>query len=95
MHAYYGRDPRRTPPLVLGHEVAGTIVSGSKKGSRAVINPLITCNSCDYCDTGFSNLCNQRELIGMRLAGAYAEYAKIPSRNLEFCPCDRHGSAYT
>jgi len=86
MHAYHGKDPRRVPPLILGHEVAGTIMSGPEKGQRAVINPLITCCSCDYCDTGFSNLCNKRDLIGMILAGAYAEYVKIPSRNLIMLP---------
>lgn len=86
MHAYHGKDPRRVPPLILGHEVAGTIASGPQKGRRAVINPLITCGSCAYCDTGFSNLCEERELIGMRLEGAYAEYAKIPSRNLVHLP---------
>ena len=26
MHAYHGHDPRRVPPLILGHEVAGTVV---------------------------------------------------------------------
>lgn len=86
MHAYHGRDPRRVPPLILGHEVAGIIESGPQKGLRAVINPLITCGTCHYCDTGFSNLCDQRELIGMRLEGAYAEYVKIPSRNLILIP---------
>jgi alcohol dehydrogenase len=47
-----------------------------------VINPLITCGKCEACDTGRSNLCPDRELIGMRLAGAYAEYVAIPERNL-------------
>lgn len=82
MHAYHGHDPRRVPPLVLGHEVAGTITSGPEKGSRAIINPLITCGSCAYCDSGLSNLCSERELIGMRLAGAFADYVAIPSKNL-------------
>ncbi len=86
MHAYHGKDPRRVPPLILGHEVAGVIASGPQKGRRAVINPLITCGICSYCDTGFSNLCEKRELIGMRLEGAYAEYAKIPDRNLVILP---------
>jgi len=86
MHAYHGKDSRRVPPLILGHEVAGTIASGPQKGSRAVINPLITCGSCAYCDTGFSNLCEKRELIGMRLEGAYAEYVKIPATNLILLP---------
>ena len=82
MHAYHGLDPRRVPPLILGHEVAGTVVLGPDKGSRAVVNPLITCGECDFCDSGHSNLCNRRELIGMRLAGAFAEYVAIPARNL-------------
>lgn len=82
MHAYHGKDPRRVPPLILGHEVAGTIVSGPGEGRRVVINPLITCGTCAYCDTGRSNLCAQRELIGMRLPGAYSEYVTIPEGNV-------------
>ena len=56
MHAYHGHDARRVPPLILGHEIVGTIVDGSQAGQRVVINPLITCGQCQYCDTGFSNL---------------------------------------
>ncbi len=82
MHAYHGKDPRRVPPLILGHEVAGTVVAGEAEGSRVVINPLITCGRCPLCDSGRSNLCAERELIGMRLAGAYAEQVTIPSVNL-------------
>jgi alcohol dehydrogenase len=82
MHAYHGKDPRRVPPLILGHEVAGSLVSGAGAGRQVVINPLITCGKCEACDTGRSNLCPDRELIGMRLAGAYAEYVAIPERNL-------------
>lgn len=82
MHAYHGKDSRRVPPLILGHEAAGTVVSGQWEGKRVVINPLITCGNCPLCDTGRSNLCSSRELIGMRLAGAYAELVTIPSRNL-------------
>ncbi len=82
MHAYHGQDPRRVPPLILGHEVAGSLVSSPDDGRRVVINPLITCGQCEACDTGHSNLCAARELIGMRLAGAYAEYVAIPASNL-------------
>ena len=28
MHAYHGKDERRVPPLILGHEAAGIVVSG-------------------------------------------------------------------
>jgi 2-desacetyl-2-hydroxyethyl bacteriochlorophyllide A dehydrogenase len=88
MHAYHGKDSRRVPPLILGHEVAGTAVSGEAEGKRVVINPLITCGQCPLCDTGRSNLCASRELIGMRLAGAYAERVTIPAVNLITLPDD-------
>ncbi|MCP4757349.1 MAG: alcohol dehydrogenase catalytic domain-containing protein [Proteobacteria bacterium] len=86
LHAYHGHDSRRVPPLILGHEVAGTVVTGTGKGRRAVVNPLITCGVCEFCESGRSNLCGRRELIGMRLAGAFAEYVAIPERNLVYLP---------
>lgn len=82
IHAYHGHDPRRVPPLILGHELAGTVASGSRKGERVVINPLITCGTCKFCESGRSNLCFTRELIGMRLPGAYCDYVAIPERNI-------------
>ena len=46
MHAYHGKDERRIPPLILGHEVSGTILNGKLKNKTAVLNPLITCRKC-------------------------------------------------
>ena len=34
MHAYHGKDERRGPPLILGHEVSGVIEEGSEKGKK-------------------------------------------------------------
>ena len=82
MHAWHGHDPRRVPPLILGHEACGTVIEGTEPGSRVVVNPLINCGVCEYCMTGRTNLCPSRELIGMRLAGAFAEQVTIPERNL-------------
>jgi len=82
MHAYHGHDARRVPPLILGHEAVGVVQNGAQKGRRVVLNPLMTCGSCDHCQGGRSNLCAERELIGMRLAGAFAQYVTIPERNL-------------
>ena len=82
MHAYHGHDPRRVPPLILGHEVSGTVASGKRQGERVVINPLMTCGICAHCESGRTNLCLTRELIGMRVAGAYCEYVAISERNL-------------
>ena len=82
MHAWHGHDPRRVPPMILGHEAAGTVLDGAAPGRRVVLNPLITCGRCRYCTGGRSNLCPERELIGMQRPGAFAERIAIPERNL-------------
>lgn len=88
MHAYHGHDARRIPPLILGHEAVGIVQNGAQQGRRVVLNPLLTCGTCDHCQGGRSNLCAARELIGMRLAGAFAQYVTIPERNLLAVPQD-------
>ena len=82
MHAWHGKDARRVPPLILGHEAVGTAKNGPFTGKPVAINPLISCASCHYCNTGAPQLCTMRELIGMRLPGAFAEQIVVPDRNL-------------
>ena len=82
MHAWHGHDERRIPPLVLGHEAVGIVRTGALTGKRVAINPLMTCGDCDFCDDGNEHLCSERELIGMRVPGAFSEMLAIDSRNL-------------
>ena len=82
MHAYFGHDERRVPPLILGHEAVGTVLEGSNPGQRVVLNPLITCGRCNECLGGRQNLCAERDLIGMYRAGAFAEKIALPEGNL-------------
>lgn len=86
LHGYHGTDPRRVPPLVLGHEAVGTPQTGRLAGQRVAINPLITCGACPDCRAGRTNLCARRELIGIRLPGAFAEYVSMPERSLSPLP---------
>lgn len=86
MHAYHGHDERRIPPLILGHEAAGIVMDGQYAGQRMVLNPLVTCGVCADCRAGRSNLCPNREIIGMRHAGAFAEYVTIAEKNLIAVP---------
>lgn len=74
MHAYHGHDPRRVPPLILGHELAGQVLEGPGKGRRVTVNPLITCGNCEFCVQGRDNLCANRTMIGMTRAGGFADY---------------------
>jgi len=86
MHAYHGHDPRRNPPLVLGHEFAGTVAQGPGTGRRYTGNPLITCGHCEYCEQGRNNLCANRTMVGMTRPGAFAQYMAIPASCLVELP---------
>jgi 2-desacetyl-2-hydroxyethyl bacteriochlorophyllide A dehydrogenase len=88
MHAYHGHDPRRVPPLILGHELAGSVVAGPDIGKRYTANPLITCGVCEYCVQGRNNLCANRTMVGMTRPGAFAERMSIPASSLIEIPQD-------
>lgn len=93
MHAYHGHDPRRNPPLILGHEFVGTLVGGSRAGQRVTGNPLIHCGLCDFCVQGRNNLCRNRGMVGMTRPGAFAEFMAIPERCLIPVPRDMPAAA--
>ena len=82
MHAWHGLDDRRIPPLILGHEAVGRARAGRFAGQRVVINPLMSCDNCHFCRTGAEHLCAGRELVGMRVAGAFAEQVIVKEDNL-------------
>jgi 2-desacetyl-2-hydroxyethyl bacteriochlorophyllide A dehydrogenase len=86
MHAWHGHDARRVPPLILGHEAVGIARSGKFEGQRVALNPLMTCGTCDYCKSGNEHLCPSRELIGMRVPGAFAQSVAIRENNLFAIP---------
>ena len=90
MHAYHGKDNRRIPPLILGHEISGIIDKGKLTGKKVVLNPLITCGKCDYCEKGREHLCKKRIILGMNRPierqGGFAEYVSIPDKNIYELP---------
>ena len=86
MHAYHGKDERRNPPLILGHEVCGTIQNGKFKDKIVVLNPLISCDNCNYCKNNREHLCPNRTMVGMskptQREGGLAEFISIPDKNI-------------
>jgi len=72
-------------PTVIGHEAVGLVVeTGSgvgqfKPGDRIVNDPCIYCGHCRQCRSGFTNVCENREIYGKR-RGAFAQYAVLPER---------------
>ena len=90
MHAYHGKDDRRIPPLILGHEVSGEVQNGKFKGKDVVLNPLITCGKCEYCLGGREHLCPTRIILGMNKPierqGVFAEFVATPDKNIYEIP---------
>jgi len=80
-------------PLILGHEVAGTIVEagsevqGVKVGDRVGV-PWIhwTCGKCEFCREGNENLCVQQQITGVTVDGGYAEFVKAPATHVARIP---------
>lgn len=92
LSGYLGHNALRVPPLVMGHEFSGTIVSagaaveGFAAGQAVTVNPMIYCGSCGYCQRGQHHLCTRRSLIGAARPGAYAEYLTAPAKMVARLP---------
>jgi L-iditol 2-dehydrogenase len=50
-------DATLTRPLVPGHEGAGEIADGPRRGERVAIDPAVPCERCRACRDGYRNLC--------------------------------------
>ena len=82
-------------PLILGHEVVGTIVEvgsavqGVKVGDRVGV-PWIhwTCGKCEFCQEGNENLCVRQQITGVTVDGGYAEFVKAPATHVARIPAN-------
>jgi propanol-preferring alcohol dehydrogenase len=80
-------------PLIPGHEVAGRVAeAGSavrdlKPGDRVGV-PWIhwTCGECEFCRSGYENLCAKQKITGCTVDGGYAEYIKAPASHATRIP---------
>jgi L-iditol 2-dehydrogenase len=55
---------RIVAPLVLGHEAAGVIETGPRRGERVAIDPAQPCGRCEFCAEGSVNLCSALRFAG-------------------------------
>lgn len=74
-------------PRTLGADGAGTIVSAGaevrnvKPGDAVCLYPIYGCGACRFCCAEQESLCSQRQLLGERNNGTYAEFLRVPARN--------------
>ena len=81
-----------TPPemvydqgVIVGHEFSGTIEDVGAEvtlepGARVVVHPNIWCQTCWYCRSGHTNLCDRFVHIGSMRDGGAAELCVVPER---------------
>jgi propanol-preferring alcohol dehydrogenase len=81
LHVAAGELAHPKLPLILGHEIVGTIVetgSGVERfspGDRVGVPWLAwTCGTCRYCLSGRENLCDRARFTGYDRDGGYADY---------------------
>jgi L-iditol 2-dehydrogenase len=80
-------DARLERPLVLGHENAGVIADGPRRGQRVAIDPAIPDETCPQCRRGYRNLCPQVRFAGHGATdGGLREFLAWPTSLLHPLP---------
>ena len=75
-------------PHILGGDCAGDVaelgsgVTDLRIGQPVVVDPLVTCGACAYCQNDEPGLCDQRQTVGTHRPGSYAEYVVVPAANV-------------
>jgi len=87
VHVFDGELPNPKLPLILGHQIVGTVaqvgagVDRFTRGQRVGVPWLgWSCGECRYCRAGRENLCDRARFTGYQIDGGYAEYSVADAR---------------
>lgn len=85
---YSGAVKTRHPlPLILGHEISGTVERASAPfdalvGHRVIVPAVLPCGRCDLCEAGRDNACVAQAMPGNHIHGGFATHVVVPARHL-------------
>ncbi|MGI2293819.1 zinc-dependent alcohol dehydrogenase [Paenibacillus sp. GXUN7292] len=88
IEGYLGHNSLRVPPLIMGHEICGRVEqngAGANQysvGQKVVVNPLLFCGECPSCLKGLTQLCANRQIVGIHRPGGFAQYVVVPQSTL-------------
>src|SRR3989442_5703206 len=87
LHVADGELPNPKLPLVLGHEIVGTVAEAGAGVNRFALGDRVgipwlgwTCGECRFCRTARENLCERARFTGYQIDGGYAEYTVADAR---------------
>lgn len=74
-------------PLVLGHEVVGTVRETGAgvtlaPGTRVIVPAVLPCGDCDFCRAGRGNACPAQKMLGNDVDGGFATHLTVPAAPL-------------
>jgi len=85
LHSFGGTHPFRHAPVVLGHEISGTVaavgaaVMSVQVGDAVTVMPYVHCGTCRYCKADRSNICENKVVPGQAWAGTFGDYFISPA----------------
>jgi 6-hydroxycyclohex-1-ene-1-carbonyl-CoA dehydrogenase len=79
--------PRHPLPLVLGHEISGTVDATAPGlehllGEDVLVPAVIPCDRCDLCRAGRDTACSAQTMPGNDIHGGFASHVVVPARHL-------------
>lgn len=88
----HGTPTFKSPPLILGHEISGTIaglgpgIAGWTAGERVLLPAVLTCGTCEMCRIGRENICERNQMFGNNIDGGFAEFVVAPAKDVYRLP---------
>ena len=76
------------PGVTIGHELVGEVVEcgpdviGFEPGDHLIMDNNLQCGVCDWCKTGYYNVCPNMKALGMDYDGAFAQFCVCPETNV-------------
>ena len=90
----HGTPTFKKPPLILGHEISGTIaglgdgVKQWSEGDPVLLPAVYGCGNCRMCRIGRENVCERMIMFGNNVDGGYAEYVLAPTKDIFAMPAE-------